>query len=151
MLRIFDLDGTVIDSSHRQLTRPDGTLNLDHWKENCTPAKIFNDKLLPLARILRQQIREGAPVIICTARVFSDADWQYLENHGILASCVLTRGHNDTRGDGEYKIGKLSAIASPDELRNAVMFDDASKVRAALRQTFGMRVIDPVPLNKKLG
>jgi len=27
-ISIFDMDGTIIDSSHRQATLPDGTLNL---------------------------------------------------------------------------------------------------------------------------
>jgi len=28
-ISIFDLDGTIIDSSHRQMVKPDGTLDLD--------------------------------------------------------------------------------------------------------------------------
>ena len=46
-ISIFDLDGTVIDSSHRQATKPDGTLNLEHWFENATPDKIAQDRILP--------------------------------------------------------------------------------------------------------
>ena len=49
MLFIFDLDGTTIDSSHRQNTLPDGSLNLDAWVRNNTPEKIAADTLLPLA------------------------------------------------------------------------------------------------------
>ena len=45
---VFDLDGTTIDSTHRQITNPDGTLNLDLWRHNSTRSKIFKDKLLPL-------------------------------------------------------------------------------------------------------
>jgi beta-phosphoglucomutase-like phosphatase (HAD superfamily) len=30
---IFDLDGTVIDSTHRQASHEDGTLDLEHWVE----------------------------------------------------------------------------------------------------------------------
>ena len=51
---IFDLDHTVIDSSHRQATRPDGSLDLDHWRENSTPAMIEADSLLPLANEWRK-------------------------------------------------------------------------------------------------
>ena len=47
MLYIFDLDHTVIDSSHRQLTREDGSLDLDNWIENCTHEKIMQDSLFP--------------------------------------------------------------------------------------------------------
>jgi len=49
MIYIFDLDHTVVDSSHRQATRPDGSLDLDHWREHSTAKLIERDTLLPLA------------------------------------------------------------------------------------------------------
>ena len=49
MRYIFDLDHTVIDSSHRQLTKADGSLDLAHWIANNTREKIMADSLLPLA------------------------------------------------------------------------------------------------------
>ena len=57
MLYIFDLDHTVIDSSHRQLTREDGSLDLDNWIENCTHEKIMQDRLLPLASSFKRPQR----------------------------------------------------------------------------------------------
>jgi len=68
---IFDLDHTVIDSSHRQHTKPDGSLDLDNWRENCTQQKIMADKILPLADLMRSAWSNGHNVIICTARVLS--------------------------------------------------------------------------------
>ena len=49
---IFDLDHTVIDSSHRQITKADGSLDLDNWIANCTREKIMADTFLPLASTL---------------------------------------------------------------------------------------------------
>jgi hypothetical protein len=147
--RIFDLDGTVIDSSHRKLALPDGTLDLAHWVENCTPNKIFRDKLLPLARTMRKQIRNGARVIICTSRVMSEADFAFLRLHGLMAAAVLHRGVNDRRGDGIYKIAKLTGYLSQRELEGAMMFDDAAEVRASVRP-LGVVVLDPVPINERL-
>jgi len=43
-ITIFDLDGTVIDSSHRQATKPDGTLNLEHWFEMQRQKKSFKTR-----------------------------------------------------------------------------------------------------------
>jgi hypothetical protein len=57
---IFDLDHTVIDSSHRQLTNADGSLDLAHWRENCTHEKIMADTLLPLARTMREALEHGS-------------------------------------------------------------------------------------------
>jgi hypothetical protein len=47
---IYDLDHTVIDSTHRQATLADGSLDLAHWIENNTPELIARDSLLPLAK-----------------------------------------------------------------------------------------------------
>jgi hypothetical protein len=146
---IYDLDGTVIDSSHRKLVRDDGTLDLAHWKENCTPNKIFRDSLLPLARVMRQHIGEGARVIICTSRVMSEADFAFLRLHSILAPAVLHRGIGDHRGDGEYKIAKLTGYLSQRELEGAIMFDDAAEVRASVRP-LGVKVLNPDPINERL-
>ena len=45
---IYDLDGTIIDSSHRAKYSDDGILDLEHSKENSTKENIFRDELLPL-------------------------------------------------------------------------------------------------------
>ena len=46
---IFDLDDTVIDSSHRATSDDNYQLDLDAWKKDSTTENIFNDTLLPLA------------------------------------------------------------------------------------------------------
>ena len=48
IIAIYDLDNTIIDSEHRQLSNDDGSINLEHWFENCTEEKINKDTLLPL-------------------------------------------------------------------------------------------------------
>ena len=67
-ITIFDLDGTIIDSSHRQATLADGTLNLPAWIENSTAEKIFGDTVLPLATQVRRRQKAGDYVMVCTAR-----------------------------------------------------------------------------------
>ena len=83
-ITIFDLDGTVIDSSHRQATLPDGTLNLAHWFENATPEKIFKDKILPLAQQIRKRSKAGDYTMICTARTLSDADLEFFHHDYLM-------------------------------------------------------------------
>ena len=89
-ITIFDLDGTCIDSTHRQATRPDGTLNLEHWIENATPEKIFGDSLLPLAQQINKRTKQGDFVIVCTARQMSDADFEFLMNEGINPHKIIS-------------------------------------------------------------
>lgn len=138
-IAIFDLDGTVICSKHRHATKADGSLDLEHWIENCTPEKIYADKLLPLARAMRNIYAAGHHVVICTARVMSEADITFLENHGLKHHALLSRGANDTRPDAEMKVDLLwkylfdLGYASIAEA-NCIMFDDNLKVIEAMIQ-----------------
>jgi hypothetical protein len=131
---IFDLDHTVIDSSHRQLTKADGSLDLAHWIENNTPQKIAADKLLPLADTMRQRIAQGREVIICTARVMGEHDYQFLKDHGLFVPVILSRPMGDSSPDWMLKERLLRQYAS-DTGRSwarfclsAVMYDDNESV-----------------------
>ena len=140
-ITIFDLDGTIIDSSHRQATLADGTLNLPAWKENATPEKIFADKVLPLATQVRRRQKAGDYVMVCTARQMSDADFEFLQNVGICPDKIISRPTGNNTPDGELKAKQLNSFLSlAISKANKVMFDDAASVRSALRQT-GIAVI----------
>ena len=134
---IFDLDHTVIDSSHRQLTLPDGSLDLEHWLENCTREKIFGDTLLPLANSMKRMFRAGHTIIVCTARTASQHDFDYLAENGLHYHHILYRERGDMRGDAEMKLCKLNALAvalGMDSVKDmgAIMFDDNLKVLATM-------------------
>ena len=143
-ITIFDLDGTVIDSSHRQATLPDGTLNLAHWFENATPEKIFKDKILPLAQQIRKRSKAGDYTMICTARTLSDADLEFFHQEGLLVDKIISRKQGDNTPDGELKAKQLRSFFSLKQFKdlNKVMFDDAPSVRKSLRR-LGISVIDP--------
>lgn len=153
MIYIFDLDHTVIDSSHRQLTRADGSLDLDHWIDNCTRQKIFADKLLPLARLMRSAYAQGHTVIVCTARVLSAHDYAFLAHHNLKADAILSRpmGCNDSDADlkrellfDHFRNQPLARWA-----RNAVFYDDNLGV-LEMAKKLGIRTKNAVQLNSKL-
>ncbi len=50
LVNIFDLDHTLIDSSHRMNKFKDSSydLDIDYWLENNTHENIMQDRLLPL-------------------------------------------------------------------------------------------------------
>ena len=75
---IFDLDGTVIDSTHRQGD------TLDDWRRMNTVGNIARDSLLPLAKKMQGAIRDGLDVWVCTSRVMSEADFAFLRLHNLL-------------------------------------------------------------------
>lgn len=152
---IFDLDGTVIDSSHRHSSKPDGSIDLEHWFDNATPEKIARDTLLPLADSMRRMYEAGHTVIICTARCFQGADYQFLFDNNLPYHYLLKREGRfvtkdspeyadsyfgfigDNRADGEMKVDLLTKLAyelgfnSLADMR-AIMFDDNRKVLEAV-------------------
>jgi hypothetical protein len=151
---IFDLDHTVIDSSHRQLTKPDGSLDLEHWLENSTREKIFSDSLLPLADVMRRYYAENHCVIVCTARTATQHDFDYLAHHELNYSHILYREVGDNRPDALYKKEKLDALAislgySSLSALGAIMFDDNI---AVIREMQRNRVIchDAISYNRQL-
>lgn len=144
---IFDLDGTVIDSSHRKATLPDGSLDLDHWIENCTPEKIARDSLLPLAGYMRAVFPQRE-TLVCTARVMSDADYEFLFDHGLQADAILSRPRNNHLPDGilkEYLLrGHATArgMAWDEFAATSIMYDDNASVINTLRGA-GLAMIHP--------
>ena len=104
MLIVYDLDGTLIDSSHRYRNKPCGSIDLEYWFANATPENIAKDKLKPLVNKFRRHAMESsADVIICTARTMSDADYDFLEEHGLHIVPCLSREPGDNRSDADIK------------------------------------------------
>jgi len=156
MRYIFDLDHTVVDSSHRQATRPDGSLDLDHWREHSTPALIEADSLLPLAHQWRKAHRKGATIIVCTARVMAPADYRYLTSRGLFADTVISRQEGDRTPDDLLKLRGLKRYCSANRIswrrfvKTAVMFDDNKSVLQTL-QANGLVCYDAIAMNEALG
>jgi len=148
---IFDLDGTCINSEHRQATLPDGTLNLAHWLENATPEKIFGDTLLPLAQEVNKRHKKGDFTIVCTARTMQEADFEFLMNEGLNPDLILYRKVGDNRPDSELKANQLRRLFNLRQFKqaNKVMFDDAASVRSTLRK-LGIAVIHPRKYNERV-
>ena len=148
---IFDLDGTTIDSSHRQATKPDGTLDLAHWFDNATPEKIFKDKLLPLSQQMSKRCKAGDYVIVCTARSMQDADFEFLMDNGLCVDKIISRPHGDMTPDAELKRKQLSSLFNLKQFKNLnkVMFDDAASVRSSLRK-IGISVVHPNKIQERV-
>ena len=156
MRYIFDLDHTVVDSSHRAATRPDGSLDLDHWREHSTPAMIERDSLLPLAHEWRKLHRRGHEIIVCTARVMSPADYRYLTSRGLFAESVISRQEGDTTPDDLLKLRALKRYARERMMswarftRTSVMFDDNENVIKTLANN-GVIIHNAISINEALG
>jgi len=148
LLNIFDLDGTVIDSSHRREYNDDGTLNLNAWRA-CSRETIMRDSLLPLASVMRELIATNKMVAICTSRVLNETDWEYLEMHQILPRIIISRIEGDTTPDAEFKTRELKWSFNALTLRQSQMWEDMPDIRASVSK-IGVMAIDPAPFNKVL-
>jgi hypothetical protein len=151
---IYDLDHTVIDSSHRQLTLADGSLDLAHWIENNTPEKIARDRLLPLAKHWRTQRERGAEIVVCTARVMGEADYRYLADHGLRFDGMICRTEGDTSPDAILKERGLRNYAASAGIswarfcKFSVMLDDNKTVISHLTAR-GLRVYNSLEINAR--
>jgi len=153
---IFDLDHTVIDSSHRQITLADGSLDLNNWIENCTREKIMADKLLPLANHWRAlALGSRNEIVVCTARVMGKHDHAFLAAHGLDADAVLSRAMGDRSGDADLKERLLRQYASDTGRswarfsRSACIYDDNQNVLSRLA-SIGIACYNAISLNKTM-
>ena len=151
----FDLDHTVIDSSHRQITRPDGSLDLAAWVRNNTKANIMADTLLPLAAQWRRLAKKNVTIVICTARVMGEHDYEYLRRHGLRWDACLSRPVGDSTPDAELKERMICWYAQTRPMSWArfcattVFYDDNENVLAMLDR-IGIRAYNSVSLNARL-
>jgi hypothetical protein len=153
--KIWDLDGTVIDSSHRYSTLANGDIDLPRWIADNTRANIEQDTLFPLARLMHSNYRQGDIVIINTARVLGVWDHCFLAENGIKAQFILSRALGDNRGDAELKRQKLFALFADLKVpfarwsKASTFYDDNLGV-LAMAEKLGIRTRNAVQLNFKL-
>tara|TARA_Y100001972_G_scaffold77637_1_gene94381 strand:- start:162 stop:620 length:459 start_codon:yes stop_codon:yes gene_type:complete len=136
MIAVFDLDGTVIDSSNRALINEQGGINLENWRTH-TREQILGDKPKPLIKYMRRCIdNPNIRTWICTSRTLKNADMELLTRLGISnADLILSRSEKDVRDDVPYKVAKIRGkLNLPNvKMRSRVFFDDRADIREAMR------------------
>lgn len=151
---IFDLDATVVDSSHRTPNHPDGTLNLPLYLTLKTRENTLRDSLLPLANFWKSLDLSETYVVVCTARTWADFDQEFLDMHGLKAHKILHRkadGSENHKKDAVLKQLWLRRVLNLRQFKNlpAIMFDDAAPVISHLRKA-GLTVLNSVKVNHRL-
>ena len=146
---IFDLDGTVIDSSHRYAKLPDGSIDLVAWIKNCTRDKILQDKLLPLAKVWRQNVNK-CRIAICTSRIMTDHDLEFLRVNGLEFNDLMSRPAYDNTACPEFKRKHIKAYLDLFSINpvSFLMFEDHAGVRETVK-TLGVDCLDPIHYNRR--
>jgi len=128
---IFDLDGTTIDSSHRQGE------TLDDWFRLNTEENVMKDKPLLLAKAIRELAKASFHVLICTSRTLSSWDYDYLYNRIYVPDSVkiIDRG-NSKMESHRLKKKQLSYLQNFKHFKHANKFliDDSEPNRISFEE-----------------
>lgn len=122
---VFDMDGVFADASHRQICNPDGSLNLDKYREMSTAEHVKKDVALHLIKAIHILQEHEKEFHICTARVMCENTLAWLETNGVKPKSIMARsGENDSRKDYRLKTTNLISRFSLKQRENMVLIDD---------------------------
>lgn len=143
-IEIYDMDGTIVDSTHRYRTIRDANgverIDLAFWREN--EYRAMHDGLLPLASQYRESLKDPSIyVIIATARVMHAPDWQFVNEILGAPAYLISRKDGDTQSGSTLKIKGLQKFFNLRQFKpeNAVFFEDNASYLKAVCDHFGMR------------
>ncbi len=134
---VFDMDGTLCDSSHRVHHITNGKKNWDAWH-----SEVMNDTPnYDIVWMLERFHDDNAVIVICTAR---DEKYKYetiiwLKENSIPYHDMYMRANGDKRDDSEVKVDLLEKITL-DYNRPWLWVDDRQRVVDAIRSK-GIRVL----------
>jgi len=139
-ISIYDMDGTIVDSSHRYRTMPCGTrIDLDYWRAN--EYRAMDDGLLPLAAQYMRELQDPSVyVIIATARVMHGPDWQFVKNVLGMPDYLISRADGDTQSGSTLKIKGLQKFFNLRQFRgiDAVFYEDNTSYLKAVCDHFNI-------------
>lgn len=142
-IAIYDMDGTIVDSSHRYRTIVDENgerIDLDYWREN--EFRAMQDGLLPLVTQYRADLADpSCYVIIATARVMHDPDWQFVREVLGEPDYFISRKPGDTQSGKTLKIGGLAKFFNLPNFKgaDAVFYEDNVSYLKAVCDRFNIR------------
>jgi hypothetical protein len=140
---IYDMDGTIVDSSHRYRTIVDEKgerIDLDFWRENEHLA--LNDDLLPMIEQYWADLADPeCYVIIATARVMGEPDWQFVREIVGEPDYFISRKAGDSQSGKTLKINGLAKFFNLNNFRNAefVFYEDNIQYLKAVCDRFNIR------------
>ena len=142
-LAIYDMDGTIVDSSHRYRTIVDANgerIDLDFWREN--EYKAMSDGLLPMFEQYRADLAdESCYVIIATARVMHGPDWQFVKEILGEPDYFISRTDGDNQSGKTLKINGLAKFFNLQNFKkaDAVFYEDNVSYLKAVCDRFNIR------------
>lgn len=143
-IAIYDMDGTIVDSSHRYRTIIDDNgvekIDLQFWRDNEYLA--MNDGLLPLAKQYQEDLQNPEVyVIIATARIIREPDMQFISDILGMPNYIISRKETDTRSGAVLKIKGLQKFFNLINFKNAfaVFYEDNTAYLKAVCDHFNIQ------------
>lgn len=144
-IAIYDMDGTIVDSTHRYRTIIDHNgierIDLQYWRDN--EYRAMDDTLLPLAKQYQRDIIDpDCYTIIATARIIRAPDIQFIQNILGMPKYIISRmGDSDTRSGKILKILGLQKFFNLRQFKpeNAVFYEDNMEYLKGVCDHFGIR------------
>ena len=140
---IYDMDGTIVDSSHRYRTITDenGTrIDLDFWREN--EYRACDDTLLPMFAEYKKDLADNSCyVIIATARVMHEPDWKFVKEILGEPDYFISRPNGSNISGKTLKINGLAKFFNLLNFKNAefVFYEDNISYLKAVCDRFNIR------------
>lgn len=140
---IYDMDGTIVDSSHRYRTITDENgerIDLDYWREN--EYRAMQDGLLPMFEQYQKDLNDPeCYTIIATARVMNAPDWQFVNEILGMPDYFISRNPGDSQSGKTLKINGLAKFFNLLNFKNAdfVFYEDNISYLKAVCDRFNIR------------
>jgi phosphoglycolate phosphatase-like HAD superfamily hydrolase len=140
---IYDMDGTIVDSTHRYRTDASGMkIDLDYWRANSH--KAYEDSLLPLASQYKEDLADpNCYVIIATARVMGEPDFAFVKDKLGVPDYFICRNEGDNQSGTTLKINGLAKFFNLKNFKNAsvVFYEDNVSYLKAVCDRFNIQGI----------
>lgn len=138
-IHTYDLDGVLVDTSHRYRNLDNGAIDLDYWMKNKTVEKIAQDKLLPLSKQYQADcVNPSIYTIICTARVQDILDIDFIFYRLGMPDKLIMRPVNNQERDAVLKRKQLQRLFNLRQFQNKPrkLWEDNKRNIEALRHLF---------------
>jgi hypothetical protein len=143
-LAIYDMDGTIVDSSHRYRTVIGADnierIDLQYWRDN--EYRAMDDGLLPLANQYMEDLETpNVYTIIATARVIQAPDMEFIEKILGKPDYLISRKNGDNQSGKDLKIKGLQKFFNLKQFRvaDAVFYEDNISYLKAVCDHFKIR------------
>ena len=145
---VFDLDQTVVDSSHRTPI-VNGKVDVVKYVSLQTKENICKDKILPLGLEMKKKFNQNY-IVICTARIMTPYDYEFLQENDLHFHEIFERGNVSPQiaslPDGEYKTKCLRKFKNIEY----TFYDDSDEVINVFDKYPNVTMVDAKIENEKL-